>query len=274
MKPNFLFAAMILLGVLSLAAAGCATVPQEKYDALLAEKNRLEAEKKDLADKNSELLEAVAELRDRGGANKLELNSEVEGRADYDLGDADLWEIQVEKEGTLHIRLEIQESGKDLDIELYGKTSESAEETDVEEMDVAVQPGTYYLRVFGYESGNASDYKLSASFEADVAESPEVPDALEFSLNSEVEGEIESGEEDWWALEIEDDGSLQIVLEILEAEVDLDLELYNENRELIAESIGETDIEEISVDVRPGVYYIKVFGYDSESSYVLSNSFE
>ena len=267
--------------VLTLILAGCATVPQERYDTLLAEKNRLEAEKESLSQKYDDLVQAMVKSKDEeiagGGAiinaDKLRLNSQARGRADYDSGEVGWWEIEIEEEGKLTVSVEIQEADEDLDIELYGKVDGSAEEAEIEEIKRDVESGIYYLKIFGYESGNASEYALSTTFEAKTAG---IENARELPIGSQMEDIVDLQEKDWWSIEIVEEGQLKVVVNILQSGQDLDLELYDENKELVTESAEETEIEEMLADVTPGVYYLKVFGYEGEnaSDYTIAGSFE
>ena len=52
---------------------------------------------------------------------------------------------------------------------------------------------------------------------------------------------------------------------------DLDLDLFDENRRKVGESVGITKIEKIVKSLRPGRYYVVVKGYRSATgSYQLS----
>ena len=266
---------------LIMVMAGCASVPQERYDALLSERNKIEEEKKALSEKYDALVGSLVESKSKDPSagettanfNKIQLNSQEEGRADYDNGDTDWWEIQIEEAGKLRLSVKIREAEEDLDIEFYGKTNESSEETDLEELEVDVTPGLYYLKVFGYEAGNASDYTLSNEFESNTAG---LADASVFTLGSEAEDRVDLKQKDWWRFDVEEDGQLHITVNILESGQDLDIELYDENKELVADSAEETDTEKITTEVVSGTYYLKVFGYEGEntSAYTLSANFE
>jgi serine protease len=86
--------------------------------------------------------------------------------------------------------------------------------------------------------------------------------------NTGESGHLEiSGDRDFFFLELIN--SDQIILTIGDDSADLDINLYNNARELVADSIGTGNTEVINVTAS-GTYFVEVFAFFGASNYVLS----
>ena len=125
------------------------------------------------------------------------------------------------------------------------------------------------------------DYTVTANFSSDDAyeENDTMATAYDLTLDefvwlSTVNGLGAAFDDDWYKIEATPSGYTRIVidLDIVDAEGDLDLYLYDSFGFQIASSTSTTDDESIDIDVgSTGFYYIKVdpFGTPTGQSYDL-----
>ncbi len=174
----------------------------------------------------------------------------------------------------------------DLDLELYDDSGSSQPlrfsrgVDDTERIALTnLPPGTYYLRVFGYDHATNPGYSLTLNTpelaqDNDPAEPNDTRSAA-FDLGT-VSGSVvrndpdhplsihAGNDEDWFRFETVAKGQLGDAATIAFRNVDgdLDLELYDENGNLLDTSGGIGDLQSISLADRPaGIYYLRVIGY-------------
>ncbi len=214
-------------------------------------------------------------------------------------GDEDVFEIVVSAPGALSVQVSFQHAFGDIDAALtqgsvFGPTVASAVSGDDDEQ-ISLQdaaPGTYYLRVYGYQ-GASNRYTLSVDLPvasqpaAPAPPSPPAPaqpgEMLEPN-NTQSEAPVlarpfdmqqglriaDGADVDYYAFD--SDGSpTAITLSFVNASGDLDLFVEDSAGVAVATSNGTTDQESIEQTFAVGRYFIKVAGYASASgAYSLS----
>lgn len=208
-------------------------------------------------------------------------------------GDEDVFEIVVPTSGALAVQLSFQHAFGDIDAtltqgSLFGPTVGSAVSGDDDErLDLQdVAPGTYYLRVYGYQ-GASNRYALNVEVpnaaEPVAPAPPAQPDPAQpgellepnnarseapvIALPFEVQQGLriaDGADVDYYAFD--SDGSPRtITLSFTNASGDLDLFVEDAAGVALATSNGTTDQEKIEQTFAMGRFFIKVAGYASAS---------
>jgi uncharacterized protein (DUF3084 family) len=188
--------------------------------------------------------------------------------------DDDYYSLVPAATGTLDVSLAFLNSQGDVNLELFDAAQQllasSVSTTDAEQVSLAVTAGqTYYIRVFG--AGGAVNPNYSMTINA-----PELPpaDALEENDTFATARALASSDQtytnltinapnddDYYALAPTATGTLDVSLSFLNAQGDINLELFDAAQQLLASSVSTTDAEQISLAVTAGqTYYIRVFG--------------
>ena len=179
----------------------------------------------------------------------------------------------------------------DLDLALYddaGHELDYSSSTDDFEMIWfdGLEDGTYYLEVYGFEGDENPDYTMvieaphevdhdDGTFDPDLAE-PNDTLATAWDLGT-LEGfeELgpfsihEPGDEDWYRFETSAtatswDGA---AIAFWHEEGDLDLELFDADGELIADSDGIDDLEWVEMEgMKAGEYFLRVTGFEEATN--------
>jgi RHS repeat-associated protein len=183
------------------------------------------------------------------------------------------------------IDLQFEHASGDLDLELYNANgdflSSATSITDNESLQVSLDSGSYFVRVLGFDtSSTVYDLQWDAVPEDDgYEENDTLETAYDLTsleniwLTDYENGPVVQIDEDWYRVELlPGETVLEVELAFSHADGDLDLVLYDEAGDFIANAISETDDERLEAGpLRPGTYYLQVYGYpdDTNSEYDL-----
>lgn len=206
-------------------------------------------------------------------------------------GDQDVFALALDARASVQVELTFAHGLGDLDAELRaggpsGPVVASAVSGDDDErLEVAgLEPGVYYLRVYGY-AGATNTYDLDVAVRADPdrgpppagepappppsgallepnedpASAPAV--ALPFDMQDGLQ--ISDGADvDYFAFDA-DGAPRRITLRFLHADGDLDLYVEDGAGRILGRSAGVSDVETITEPLPAGRYFVKVIGYAS-----------
>ena len=204
----------------------------------------------------------------RGQATAVEVGTLESTVCDNDAAD---WFVVEVEAGTLKIELDFTHASGDLDVQLFqgeAKIGSSASTADHEVISKRVSAGRYHVRVFPYShEAGCQPYTLhvTASGAApdaggdDFGANHTAADAADLSWGQH-EAQLCEGEEDWFALTLDESASAQIDVGFTHADGDIDIELYRgEQRLAVSQSTG--DLEKIARDLESGTYLLRVYLY-------------
>lgn len=104
----------------------------------------------------------------------------------------------------------------------------------------------------------ASDFSLGPS----VSPGDSFDDAPELSAGEYGTFDLDSGEEHYFAVDLEDGDELTVTMQFEHADGDLDIELYDPSETLITDSMSVTDDETIETTAAEnGAHYIRTFPF-------------
>jgi hypothetical protein len=168
------------------------------------------------------------------------------------------------------------ENAVDLDFDLVNASGlvvhEGRSPDSYEEFAAQIDPGTYYVDVFGYEDAESAYTIFMRTVE--LEEPPPCPDdAFEENdsigqavlVDDQVAGTICPGDDDFFAVEHEG-GDLQVHLAFVHDVGDLDLQVFGPGGALVGESNGVSDSETVVVPAdaaSAGTYVVRVLGYQN-----------
>lgn len=204
-----------------------------------------------------------------GTANNLALDgSSTDAR--ICASDADFYRVVVTDAGTLTVELTFLHADGDIDVELQGtdgvRIVAAASSNDDESLVQPVDPGSYFVRVFGY-NGAENDYAIRASFLADPTgggTSGDGNDTLDaaspIAAGTPVSAAIDAtGDVDFYRF---DAATVTATLSFSHATGDLDLELLDASGAQVDLSQGTSDTETVTGSGTAPLY-LRVYGYSS-----------
>ncbi|MFH1811761.1 MAG: PPC domain-containing protein [Pseudomonadota bacterium] len=198
--------------------------------------------------------------------------------------DDDFFAVNLNVGDIVEARIEFTSSAGDLDLHLLSPTGQvldssttASGNTETVQL-TATSAGRYAIRVFGYR-GAANSYRLTLTLtpvvpvcREDGYEENDARDSAATVVAGTVTGQICTGDDDWFGLNLNTNDVLSIDLLFTHASGDLDLALYNPAGTLARSSGSTTDNEQISNYTVPaaGRYTIRVRGFGgAENSYRL-----
>lgn len=226
---------------------------------------------------------AVASSASAGGlADQLEPNDDFDSAStlaplfeystlDASTSDDDYYAATLARGDWLNLSVDFDHTEGDLDVLVYDPNrdvvAESMSLSDDEQ--VAVQAGvdgTYYVRVLSWNdsattyafSGSQSDGELPATdaFGYDDGFSSATPISSPFDR---AELQITDRDVDVYAIEVEGSRRITATSRFDADQADIDLELYDPDRNLLTTSATDTDNESLSAYASdPGTYYVRV----------------
>ncbi|MDB9862585.1 clostripain-related cysteine peptidase [Litorivicinus sp.] len=197
-------------------------------------------------------------------------------------GDADWFKFTYDADTRLDISLVFDGQTSDIDLELYDANQNwidgSYSVTGFEELTLAgLEGGDYYLHVYEYGDGLSEAYDLrfaatDAADASDLNDQAEPNDTFEDATDlGEASGEgliadltLTSGDEDWFQAFLVNDGTPNQYVSVLfdHSDGDIDLELYDADRNLLRSGTSVTDNETIYLsDIDSGQYYLRILSY-------------
>ncbi len=222
----------------------------------------------------------------RSGATNLPLDDSRSGRIETG-GDIDYFQVQVSSSGTLTVyttgRTDTwgtlqNSSGSDLANDDDGGDGNNFR------IERTVTPGTYYLRVRGYDSSKTGSYTVHARFQrrdeigggGNDDHSDTRSGATFLPLGGSVLGRIDTGGDvDYFRVQVSSSGILTVYTT---GDTDTYGTLQNSSgSDLASDDDGGSDNNfSIARSVSAGTYYIRVRGYDSSAtgSYTVRASFQ
>jgi len=202
---------------------------------------------------------------DRGSATSVGLSSTTEGQ--LHVGDNDYFRIDVTESVT--IRMETTGNA-----DTYGQFYDSAGNRIGSNDDdganknfrltASLEAGTYYLLVGGYNDSTAGQYTLAVS--GNLAGGKNFDTATKVGIPSSTRGELDSGERDFFRIDLPEAGNLRIQSI---GRLDTYGILYDLAGNVIAENDDERDGGDnflIEVNVEAGTYYAEVRGFNNLST--------
>ncbi len=195
--------------------------------------------------------------------------------------DDDWFEITIEDDNAgLDVDVTFAHADGDIDVEVYDRfgsiivRSESQTDNELINYNAPLPAGTYQIRVYGANLGNEYDLYWLDRHE-DVFEPNDIRDAAyDLSNNSQLYisaiGVPTQGDDDWYQITADAASTfIAVQIDFVNANGNIDLELYNGSGGLLADSVSSLDSEYVQATVGVGTYYIRVFGDDLYNDYDL-----
>ncbi|MCC7478044.1 PKD domain-containing protein [bacterium] len=207
------------------------------------------------------------------------------GQLSYDGDSTDWYRLQLGSAGVLELSLESLDEASDLDLALYNASGgkllgQAAGSTIDEALSLGIRsPGAYTLKV-SRKLGPGSDdahYLISGSL------TPLVYDETENNDNADQADDLgvfsgavlpgywgslgaggpDGDDNDWYRITLNADASLGVLLAFSHLDADLELQLYDSDKQtVLAESRTVQDDESLIAELPPGQYYIRCFRFD------------
>ncbi len=189
--------------------------------------------------------------------------------------DEDWFLLDTCPEGTLTVSLDFAHDEGNLELELYAPGGDpswgSYSEDDGEEVVAEDLPGgRIFVRVFGLD-GAGAEYAMRVALDCTPRDDEYEPnDSLDEPAPLDEPGLYEDlrllpDNEDWFAFEVCDGGTLDVALRFLHERGDLDLIVFNEAGDEVGASRGVGDGElVVGRDLPAGLYVAKVFGFGED----------
>jgi C1A family cysteine protease len=199
--------------------------------------------------------------------------------------DEDWFRVEV-LPGDSHLDIDAKfvDDDGDIDIRVYDQTgnwvARSTSTTDDEHIDIDLDPGTYYLKVYpDSDPGNTYDLRWESVTEEDAYERYYSNDTQEYAYSlrwyenvplSNFAGLGISNDHDFYKFEV-NQPRLIIDSQFSHGNGDIDIVVYDANGNLVDASISTTDNEFVDVEVsNSGTYYVDIYNYSgSGNSYDL-----
>lgn len=212
---------------------------------------------------------------------EIRLDEEVRGEITAEVREA-WYRVYVEETGTLVAELDGDDSDADLDLEVFTDRGEPLGRADavgpVERLEAGADAEYWFvLRVYGFDSGDSGRFRLrtsrregrpaaagSAAAGGDLDGGPLMEISREMPLGETVAGRLEAdAAEAWHRVYVEGTGTLRFVLDGADDAADLDLEIYDKDRNLLGSSDGEASAETVrGIDAsREYHFFARVFPY-------------
>ncbi|MEI5909028.1 M4 family metallopeptidase [Bacillus spongiae] len=214
----------------------------------------------------------VTDSNDHIGAAFELTNGETYSTTISSSTDKDYYRISTETVSDVTVNL--TNVPADYDLYLYdsngqqiGKSEEAETSNETIEYS-ALQPGTYYIEVIGWNGANStSTYSINAThWDIDDA-TDSFETAYELPIDQPYKTTIASAsDEDFYRFEAEVPGEIKVNL--TDVPTNYDIYLYDQNKQLVgkSEEVGTTDESIVYDALVAGTYYVKVVGKNGVSS--------
>lgn len=222
-------------------------------------------------------------------AADLPLNGTTTGHLGYLTGGTDdiydWYKVDVDQDGLLTIGLETTGASRAyLTLFDCNGSTELDDEWVASSLEASVQynvsPGTYYVRLWRYDSSNVTSYRLTskltpALYASDPEPNDSVTQAMYLGVKSSTEGHIGyysnryTDVSDWYYIDVAQNGLLTVKLECTAANPQSYLRLFDVNgvTEIASKWMGGDKEASISANLTPGRYYVQVLAYYSGYRY-------
>ena len=202
-------------------------------------------------------------------------------------GDTDFFAVELQGGDRLDVSVSADDQDSDVDLLVFDPNRDRIAGSVSPDADESVslragRDGTHYVQVAGW-SDVETTYSLSvASEEGEPSDNDEFEYNDGFSSAAEIEAPFErsalrltDGDVDTFALDVPADRRLHVEATFAHDEADIDLRVYDSNRELVATGFSTTDDESVSVPIADGGrYVIEVFSSARGSTeYAISVSY-
>jgi len=216
----------------------------------------------------------------------LTADSTFNGLSIHTAGNEDWFRFTTTAAGTTanKVRIEFSHAAGDVDMFLYDSNDQvvgtSTSVGDSEEISLSGRPaGTYYLKVYGYNSALNPSYRLIV-----MPPSGPVGDALEVNDTRATATDLGSitttttrsnlsihtaSDSDWLRFQTTAAGNANsfVRLTFAHSAGDIDVRLTDSAGNILRSSTGVTDSEQISLSgLAAGVYYVQVYGYSGATN--------
>lgn len=214
-------------------------------------------------------------------------------------GESDFFAVELEEGESLTTAVRFSHNEGDLDLIIYGPdrspVTGGGSVTDNEQAEmVAEQSGTYYVEVYGY-GGASAEYDLSLSVQEGSSSSSGTSgsetsgldsdrfepndganDAAPVEMGTHSGLTLESGDVDFYAVELEAGERAAVDLYFDHSDADIDLAVLDSNQNFVAGGTSVTNDERATFTAdSAGTYYVVVYGNgDASAEYDLELTFE
>jgi len=195
-------------------------------------------------------------------------------------GEKHYFQVELREGEQLTAEIAFENAAGDLDLAVYrapdreGRVVDSASTSDDEQAVVtARESGTYYVVPDGYRS-NGNEYELSIEVAEPTSPGSSVAAARPLSPGTYGPYRLSSGEEHYFAVDLDRGDELQVRITFAHREADLDLVVLGPDRAEVGSAASTSDNETVIVRASAdGFYTVRVFPFDDGStSYDLSIS--
>jgi V8-like Glu-specific endopeptidase len=185
-----------------------------------------------------------------------------------DSKDLDFYSVKAKSGAKVKIKTEFKHSSGDLDVyrvDSKGAVLQKVESSnDNEELTFTSNGSTAYFVVFGYKGAkNAYKLKVTVTGGSSTPQSNNtMATATVLSSDSSFADALEyKNDVDYYKFSLRSSKTVKASIEFTHSRGDLDFKLYDTNGKLVKSSAGTKNIESISMYLKKGTYYLKVYGY-------------
>jgi len=228
------------------------------------------------------------------GARALSVDGSSRGAVDYSRGDrTDWWRITPSGSGVLTITLVEREPAATILMELYDQAGtvrlDDARTAEAGRSELSLELDgreTYLIKVFADTEEDASAYHVLSWYtilpdgSSGRDATPKGATELQLGRSSRSSVDYDKGDRtDWWKLEVDTPGMLNVELTGEALLVNLDLAIYSdlETKMLLADARSRSSNEQISLEIQQaGWYYIEIIANAAgdNSRYTITATFE
>lgn len=194
-------------------------------------------------------------------------------------GGEDYYKVDLDQGQDLTVSMRFIHDSADLDLEVYGpsrnRMGSSASTSNSEQVSItAQQSGTHYIKIYSFGSGTAQytlDVSPTGSGNMESEPNGDFSNADDVTAGSYI-GAVRP-DYDYFAVDLDQGDYLNTSLRFVHDVADLDLEVYSPNRNLIANSVSDTDDENVALTAQQsGTYYINISSSQGGAPYILDVS--
>lgn len=191
----------------------------------------------------------------------------VIGPGEYQLTvvDDDWFRVNADGPATIRVELAFEHDDGDLDLELYDGNGTglavSATTNDIEAVRGYSLTGQFLIRVLGY-AGQSNTCRMTVQISSITEDPWEDNDTIDKAAVLEPGTyEISVLDDDWFRVSVGTSAVLEVTAEFEHDLGDIDLELYDAARGLLAVSLSTSDLEIVNGYSPTGEFLIHVYGY-------------
>lgn len=192
---------------------------------------------------------------------------------DLACNDEDWFKVTLAQPGALSVTIDFTNASGDLDLHVDGPSGQvgrSEGTGDREKVEVASLPaGTYLVRVFGYQGARGA-YTLTVATTQSTPP-PASDDRFEENDTRATAAALTPGaypglrceDDDWFAVTLASESTLDVRLDFRHADGDLDLEVADAGGNEVGSSTSAADGEQVKkARLAAGTYLVRVYGYN------------